>query len=195
MSTSWPSCLLAALVALSACSCDALQLASSPAALRRPCAQRASAPRMEVEVTALGNNLIVELTVEPATSAGGVFLPTAFDKEETVGGFQRKTINSGTVLSVGPGLTLEDGTVQPIAGISVGQTVVLEPNAQGMKVNAEDSDNQVFIFPHRRWSIVWVTPTMPAGRSHAPFLPASPATDRVHMHLVPCRVSAIHAVA
>ena len=41
---------------------------------------RASA-RMAIQ--ALNNQVLVELQVEPAKSAGGIMLPTAFDDEET----------------------------------------------------------------------------------------------------------------
>lgn len=183
MSTSWPRSALAGLIALIACSCEAFQLASS-ASLRRPCAHRAPALRMELPA-ALGNTVVVELTTEPATSAGGVFLPTAFDKEETVGGFQRKKINSGTVVGVGPGLTLQDGSVLPISGVSVGQIVVLEPNAEGEKVYPEDSDSQVFIYPHRCWSEVLAEHTHAAGRLSPQFppTPPTPATDRDHVFM------------
>ena len=110
---------------------------------------RASA-RMAVQ--ALNNQVLVELQVEPAKSAGGIMLPTNFDNEETEGAFQRKPPQTGTVISVGPGVTTARGVTVPIAGISEGQRVVIKGGVEGVKQNPSDADSVLYLYSRARMS-------------------------------------------
>jgi len=121
--------------------CSAYQLAAARVVVSR----RAGMTRLAVQ--ALSDQVVVELITEPATSSGGIMLPTNFDAEETVGAFQRKKIDTGTIVSVGPGKLYEDGTVVPLMGLSVGQRVVLDAGAEGVKCDPTDSQSNVFIYP------------------------------------------------
>ena len=105
---------------------------------------RASA-RMAVQ--ALNNQVLVELQVEPAKSAGGIMLPTNFDNEETEGAFQRKPPQTGTVISVGPGVVTDRGVTVPIAGISEGQRVVIKGGVEGVKQDPTDADSVMYLYP------------------------------------------------
>ena len=105
---------------------------------------RASA-RMAIQ--ALNNQVLVELQVEPAKSAGGIMLPTAFDDEETEGAFQRKPLQTDTVLSVGPGVVTKRGVTIPIEGISEGQRVVIKGGVEGVKQDPTDADSVLYLYP------------------------------------------------
>ena len=124
--------------------CEAYCPSVAPTVARRSADVRASA-RMAVQ--ALGNQVLVELQVEPAKSAGGIMLPTNFDNEETEGAFQRKPPQTGTVISVGPGVTTARGVTVPIAGISEGQTVVIKGGFEGVKQNPSDADSVLYLYP------------------------------------------------
>ena len=141
---------LALMIIAFAASCsEAYRLPSPPAGIA---AVRARATTLRMDVAALNDQVIVELVTEPATSVGGIMLPTNFDKEETEGAFQRKPLNCATVLSVGPGKLRKDGTVVPITGITVGQKVVLAAGSEGIKVYPDDFDSAVYCYPYRRES-------------------------------------------
>ena len=74
-------------------------------------------------------------------------LPTNFDNEETEGAFQRKPPQTGTVISVGPGVTTARGVTVPIVGISEGQTVVIKGGFEGVKQNPSDADSVLYLYP------------------------------------------------
>jgi co-chaperonin GroES (HSP10) len=123
--------------------CEAYCPSVAPTLTRRSDV-RASA-RMAVQ--ALNNQVLVELQVEPAKSAGGIMLPTNFDNEETEGAFQRKPPATGTVLSVGPGTVTERGVTIPIVGISEGQRVVIKGGFEGVKQDPSDADSVLYLYP------------------------------------------------
>ena len=94
----------AAVLCALACACDAYRLSMMPVV------PHPRAPTARMAAQALNDQILVELQKDPAKSAGGIMLPTFFDKEETEGAFQRQPLKSGTVISVGPGVVTDDGT-------------------------------------------------------------------------------------
>ena len=64
----------------------------------------------------LGSNLIIESAPEETTTASGILLPDTANKEQQ---------DRGTVIAVGPGKMLENGTRQSI-DVSVGNTVIFK---------------------------------------------------------------------
>ena len=74
-------------------------------------------------------------------------LPTAFDDEETEGAFQRKPLQTGTVISVGPGVVTKRGVTIPIEGISEGQRVVIKGGVEGVKQDPTDADSVLYLYP------------------------------------------------
>ena len=123
--------------------CEAYCPSVAPTVARQS-SVRASA-RMAIQ--ALNNQVLVELQVEPAKSAGGIMLPTAFDDEETEGAFQRKPLQTGTVISVGPGVVTKRGVAIPIEGISEGQRVVIKGGVEGVKQDPTDADSVLYLYP------------------------------------------------
>ena len=64
----------------------------------------------------LGSNLIIESAPEETTTASGILLPDTASKEQQ---------DRGTVISVGPGKMLENGTRQAM-DVQVGNTVIFK---------------------------------------------------------------------
>lgn len=73
----------------------------------------------------LGNRLVAKITVAETMTAGGIYIPSTAEKE----------INTGSVLSVGPGRKTDDGKIIPM-DIKVGDTVFFNKYA-GVKVGTE----------------------------------------------------------
>lgn len=133
--------LRAAVLCALACACDAYRLSMMPVV------PHPRAPTARMAAQALNGHILVELQKEPAKSAGGIMLPTFFDKEETEGAFQRQPLKSGTVVSLGPGLVGEDGTKIAITGISEGQRVVIRGGVEGVPLDPSDFDGAMYLFP------------------------------------------------
>ncbi len=64
----------------------------------------------------LGSNLIIESAPEETKTASGILLPDTANKEQQ---------DRGTVIAVGPGKVLENGTRQGI-DVEVGNTVIFK---------------------------------------------------------------------
>lgn len=64
----------------------------------------------------LGSNLIIESAPEETTTASGILLPDTASKEQQ---------DRGTVIAVGPGKMLENGTRQAM-DVQVGNTVIFK---------------------------------------------------------------------
>ena len=64
----------------------------------------------------LGSNLIIESAPEETTTASGILLPDTASKEQQ---------DRGTVISIGPGKMLENGTRQAM-DVQVGNTVIFK---------------------------------------------------------------------
>ncbi len=77
----------------------------------------------------LGNRVIVKPASKEEKTLSGIILPDTVGKERP---------EQGQVMEVGPGLTLENGTVRPIA-VKVGETVVFKTyGPQTLKVENEE---------------------------------------------------------
>ena len=74
-----------------------------------------------------------------------VFLPTVFtDKIEGAGGvmdtvFAKKGVRAATVVAIGPGKQLPDGTRVPMPPLKAGQKVVIGPQSNGVAIPQEVS--------------------------------------------------------
>jgi len=122
-------------------------------------AVRAAAPAMLApqEAQPLANMVLVELAKEPAQSAGGILMPTAFsdDPSNMIDVFKTKEVKYGKVLGVGPGRVSEDGSATPSIDFSVGEQVLVAP-VDGIKVEPDGPSQvtAVFLF---RVDQVWAT--------------------------------------
>ena len=185
-----------AVLATASCLCEAYCPTVAPTVARR--AHVRSTARMAAQ--ALNNQVVVELQVEPSKSSGGIMLPTTFDQEETEGAFQRKPLQSGTVVSVGPGVVTERGVAIPIPGISEGQRVVIKGGVEGIKLDPKDYDSPLYLFSRAgafrketngHWGslLVVVGGLRHTGRSH-------PSSSSSHgLPRLACRFDAVTAVA
>lgn len=82
----------------------------------------------------LANRVVIKKVVAETKTKSGIILTSASKGEQ---------LNQGTVVAVGPGRRLENGTVQPIS-VQVGDTVLL-PEYGGSKVTLAD-DNELYIY-------------------------------------------------
>ena len=97
---------------------------------QQPVQQRArSSARMAL--TPVNDQVLVELVKQPAQSEGGIFLPLDnnddFEAEVLARNFGKKEVTLGTVLAVGPGALLPDGTRMVMPELAVGQQVICSP--------------------------------------------------------------------
>ena len=82
----------------------------------------------ETKLKPLGDRLVVRPSAREETTKSGIVLP------DTV----KERPQEGTILAVGPGRTLDDGTKEPIE-VSVGQKILFQKYA-GTEFKLDDED-------------------------------------------------------
>lgn len=85
----------------------------------------------------LGDNLLVKVIVAETTTASGIYIPDAADKERT---------QTGTVLAVGPGKLLDNGTYAKME-VSPHDKVMF-PKGCGTEVTVDNE--KVFVLPYSK---------------------------------------------
>lgn len=147
-----------------------LVLASLPSAAgyalggRAPAARRGAvrAPPLAMGSTAVPANdiqpmydqILVSLETAPAETAAGILLPSAFVDEETFDQFAKPEPRVGTIVAMGPGGLMEDGSRVPMPPLSVGQEVLIA-TAAGERVEEQGKplrESTLYLFrPEEIW--------------------------------------------
>lgn len=97
---------------------------------------------------ALNDNVVVEITNVPEETVAGILLPTVFETDSDFDVSRAPEVRKGKVVSVGPGITNDDGKLCAIDYITPGDTVIVGPfggiKLQEMGKSAADSSLYMF---------------------------------------------------
>lgn len=110
-------------------------LASAHARGRTPTADAIPRPPSAEACIPLLDNILVEIETVPSETAAGILLPTVY-ADEAPDEFTGDEISvyadearAATVVTMGPGLTAEDGTTVPMPQLTAGQRVIIAPRS------------------------------------------------------------------